>query len=156
MLQYSLDELTQAALINEGLLTREQLSKAHKIAAHLDGQKSLGDVLLEMNWISKPRLEDFVRRCRSTVSISDILISRRLITDNDVRAAREIQRKATQKKRIGETLIEMGLIEERHLVEALGEKFNLPIVDPDITEIDSELVRKVSLKYLRRQVALPI
>jgi type IV pilus assembly protein PilB len=156
MLQYSLDELTQAALINEGLLTQEQLSKAHKIAAHLDGQKSLGDVLLEMNWISKPRLEDFVRRCRTTVSISDILISRRLITDNDVRAAREVQRKATQKKRIGETLIEMGLIEERHLVEALAEKFNLPIVDPDITEIDSELVRKVSLKYLRRQVALPI
>jgi type IV pilus assembly protein PilB len=156
MLQYSLDELTQAALINEGLLTQEQLSKAHKIAAHLDGQKSLGDVLLEMNWISKPRLEDFVRRCRSTVSISDILISRRLITDNDVRAAREVQRKATHKKRIGETLIEMGLIEERHLVEALSEKFNLPIVDPDITEIDSELVRKVSLKYLRRQVALPI
>jgi type IV pilus assembly protein PilB len=156
MLQYSLDEVTQAALINEGLLTQEQLSKAHKIAAHLDGQKSLGDVLLEMNWISKPRLEDFVRRCRSTVSISDILISRRLVTDNDVRAAREVQRKATGKKRIGETLIEMGLIEERHIVEALAEKFNLPIVDPDITEIDSELVRKVSLKYLRRQVALPI
>ncbi len=156
MLQYSLDEVTQAALINEGLLTQEQLSKAHKIAAHLDGQKSLGDVLLEMNWISKPRLEDFVRRCRSTVSISDILISRRLVTDNDVRAAREVQRKATEKKRIGETLIEMGLIEERHIVEALAEKFNLPIVDPDITEIDSELVRKVSLKYLRRQVALPI
>ena len=156
MLQYSLDEVTQTALINEGLLTQEQLSKARKIAAHLDGKKSLGDVLLEMNWISKPRLEDFVRRCRSTVSISDILISRRLVTDNDVRAAREIQRKANNKKRIGETLVEMGLIEERHVVEALAEKFNLPIADPDITEIDSELVSKVSLKYLRRQVALPI
>jgi len=156
MLQYSLDEVTQTALINEGLLTQEQLSKARKIAAHLDGQKSLGDVLLEMNWISKPRLEDFVRRCRSTVSISDILISRRLVTDNDVRSAREIQRKANNKKRIGETLVEMGLIEERHIVEALAEKFNFPIADPDITEIDSELVRKVSLKYLRRQIALPI
>ena len=156
MLQYSLDDVTQTALINEGLLTKDQLSKARKIAAHLDGQKSLGDVLLEMNWISKPRLEDFVRRCRSTVSISDILISHCLVTDNDVRAAREVQRKATGKKRIGETLIDMGLIEERHIVEALAEKFNLPIVDPDITEIDSELVRKVSLKYLRRQVALPI
>jgi type IV pilus assembly protein PilB len=156
MLQYSLDEVTQTALINEGLLTQEQLSKARKIAAHLDGQKSLGDVLLEMNLISKPRLEDFVRRCRSTVSISDILISRRLVTDNDVRSAREIQRKANNKKRIGETLVEMGLIEERHVVEALAEKFNFPIADPDITEIDSELVRKVSLKYLRRQIAIPI
>jgi len=157
MLQYSLDEVTQTALINEGLLTKDQLSKARKIAEHLNGEKTLGDVLLEMNWISRPRLDEFVRRSRSRVSISDILIARRLVTDNDVRTAREIQRKSTSKpKRIGETLIEMGLIEERHIVEALAEKFSLPILDPDITQIDSELVRKVSLKYLRRQAALPV
>jgi|GEM_PF-2648876 len=157
MLQYSLDDVIQTALINEGLLTKDQLSKAQKIAEHLGGEKTLGDVLLEMNWISRPRLDDFVRRSRSRVSISDILIARRLVTDDDVRAAREIQRKSSSKaRRIGETLVEMGLIEERHIVEALAEKFNLPIVEPDITQIDSELVRKVSLKYLRRQVALPI
>src|SRR6185436_16850613 len=98
-----------------------------------------------------------VRRHRNQLSISDILISRHLVTDNDVRAAREIQRKSSPRtKRIGETLVEMGLIEERHVVEALSHKFHLPLLDPDITEIDFELVRKVSLKYLRRQVALPI
>lgn len=157
MLQYSLDEVTESALINEGLLTKEQLSKARKIAEHLGGQKTLSEVLLEMNWISRPRLDDFVRRSRSRLSISDILIARRLVTEHDVMAAREIQRKSTPKsKRIGETLVEMGLIEERHIVEALAEKFNLPLLDPDITEIDSELVRKVSLKYLRRQAAIPI
>jgi type IV pilus assembly protein PilB len=157
MLQYSFDEITQTALINEGLLTHEQLSKAKRIAEHLDGQKTIGDVLLEMNWISRTRLDEFVSRHRSRLSISDILLARHLVTAHDVMAAREIQRKSTPKaKRIGETLIEMGLIEERHVVEALAEKFNLPIVDPDITQIDVELVRKVSLKYLRRQAALPI
>src|SRR5262245_50301452 len=157
MLQYSLDSITETALINEGLLTQEQLSKARKITEHLGGQKSIGDVLLEMNWISKPRLDDFVRRSRSRLSVGDILIARRLVSENDVKAAREIQRKSAPKsKRLGETLIEMGLIEERHLVEALAEKFNLLLLDPDITQIDVELVRKVSLKYLRRQVALPI
>jgi type IV pilus assembly protein PilB len=157
MLQYSLDEVTETALINEGLLTKDQLSKAHNIAEHLGGQKTLSEVLLEMNWISRSRLDDFVRRSRSRLSISDILIARRLITEHDVMAAREIQRKSGPKpKRIGETLVEMGLIEERHVVEALAEKFHLPLLDPDITQIDSELVRKVSLKYLRRQVAIPI
>ena len=110
-----------------------------------------------MNCISKPHLDDFVRRHRSSVSISDILIARRLVSAQDVMTAREIQRKSSPKsKRIGETLVEMGLIEERHVVEALAEKFHLPLLDPDITEIDVDLVRKVSLKYLRRQVALPI
>ncbi|MFY9555379.1 MAG: ATPase, T2SS/T4P/T4SS family [Blastocatellia bacterium] len=156
MLQYSIDEVTETALINEGLLTEEQLSKARKIAEHLGGQKSLSEVLLEMNWISGPHLEDFVRRFRTNLSISDILIARRLVTEHEVISAREIQRQTSKSKRIGETLIEMGLIEERHVVEALAEKFNLPILDPDITQIDVELIRKISLKYLRRQVAIPI
>ena len=157
MLQFSFDEVTQSALINEGLLTPEQLSRARDLADQLGGQTTIGDVLLDMNLISRPRLDEFVRRHRNRLSISDILISRRLVTDNDVRAAREIQSKAAPRaKRIGETLVEMGLIEERHVVEALAHKFHLPLLDPDITEIDFELVRKVSLKYLRRQVALPI
>jgi type IV pilus assembly protein PilB len=157
MLQFTFDEVTQTALISEGLLTPEQLSKAQDLANQLGGQTTIGDILLDMNLISKPRLDEFVRRHRIRLSISDILISRHLITDNDVRAAREIQRKSAPKpKRIGETLVEMGLIEERHVVEALADKFHLPVLDPDITEIDFELVRKVSLKYLRRQVALPI
>jgi len=157
MLQFTFDEVTQSALISEGFLTEEQLSKARNIADQLGGQTTIGDVLLDMNLISRHRLDEFVRRYRNRLSISDILISRRLVTDDDVRAAREIQRKSTPKaKRIGETLVEMGLIEKRHVVEALAEKFHLPLVDPDITEIDFDLVRKVSLKYLRRQVALPI
>ena len=157
MLQFRLDEVTQSALINEGLLTPEQLSRARALVDQLGGQTTISDVLLDMNLISRQRLDEFVRRHRNRLSISDILIARHLISDNDVRAAREIQRKSAPKsKRIGETLVEMGLIEERHVVEALAEKFHLPLLDPDITEIDFDLVRKVSLKYLRRQVALPI
>ena len=139
MLQFIFDEITQSALINDGLLTQEQLSKALDIAGQLGGQTTIGDVLLDLNLISRQRLDEFVRSHRNRLSIS------------------EIQRKSAPKaKRIGETLVEMGLIEERHVVEALSEKFHLPLLDPDITEIDFELVRKISLKYLRRQVALPI
>jgi type IV pilus assembly protein PilB len=156
MLHYSLDDRTQNALINEGLLTEDQLSKAREIQRKLGGGTTLSEILLEMNLISRPRLDEFVKRHNSNSSISDILIARRLVSENDVVTAREIQRKSGQRKRIGETLVEMGLIEERHVVEALAEKFGLQMLDPDITAIDVELVRKISLKYLRRQVALPI
>jgi type IV pilus assembly protein PilB len=157
MLQYSFDERTENALITEGILTHEQLSKARKIREHLSGQKSLPEVLLEMNFVSNSRLDEFIRHHKNNASISDILITRRLVTQNDVMAAREVQRKSGPRaKRIGELLIEMGLIEERHVVEALAEKFSLPIIDPDISQIEGEFVRRVSLKYLRRQIALPI
>lgn len=157
MLQFSFDDGIEKTLISEGLVTRDQLTKARRIQEHLGGQKTLSDVLLEMNWVSEPRLEDFVRRHQSRFSIGDILITRKLITSQDVMAAREVQRKSGAKaKRLGEVLIDMGLIEERHVVEALAEKFNLPLLEPDISQIDIELVRRVSLKYLRRQVGLPI
>ena len=157
MLQYSFDERTENALITEGILTHDQLSRARKIREHISDQKSLSEILLEMNFVSNSRLEDFIRRHRNNVSISDILITRRHVTQNDVMAAREVQRKGGPRgKRIGEILIDMGLIEERHVVEALAEKFSLPIIDPDISQIDGEFVRRVSLKYLRRQIALPL
>jgi type IV pilus assembly protein PilB len=157
MLQYSFDESAASALISEGLITQDQLIKAVKLKQQLGGQTTLGDLLLEMNWVTAPRLADFARRHRSSLSLSDILIGRRLVTEHDVMAAREIQRRSgPPAKRIGEVLVDMGIIEERHVVEALAEKFGLKLLDPDITEIDGELVRKVSLKYLRRQIALPI
>src|SRR5262249_16929175 len=156
MLQLSFDEVAQTDLISEGLLTPEQLSNARNIAEQL-AATDICEILLDLNLISKPRLDEFVRRHRTRLSIGDILLSRHLITENDVNAAREIQRKSAPKsRRIGETLVEMGLIEERHIIEALAEEFSLKIFDPDITEIDVDLVRKISLKYLRRQVALPI
>src|SRR5215831_10064157 len=147
MLQYAFDDSTASALVSEGLITQDQLSRARKLQEHLAGQKTVADVLIELNIISDQRLQDFLRRHRSRQSLSDILIGRGLITERDVLNAREIQRKrGSQAKRIGETLIEMGLIEERHVVEALADKFGFPLLDPDITLIDVELIRKVSLK----------
>src|SRR5215471_18004656 len=114
MLQLSFDESTQSALVSEGLLTPEQLSNARDLAAQL-GAANICEILLDLNLVSKTRLDDFVRRHRNTVSVGDILLSRNLVSEHDVKAAREIQLKSAPKsKRIGETLIEMGLIEERH------------------------------------------
>ncbi|HWO02839.1 MAG TPA: ATPase, T2SS/T4P/T4SS family [Blastocatellia bacterium] len=154
MLHLSWDEGIAKALLTEGLVTQDQLAKAQALRDQLAGQKTVGEVLVEMNWVSAPRLDEFARRHRS---IGEILIARRLVSEHEVTAARDLQRKnLPRSKRLGETLIEMGLIEERHVIDALAEKFKLPLRDPDITEIDIELVRQVSLKYLRRQTALPI
>jgi type IV pilus assembly protein PilB len=138
-------------------LTQDQLIKARKLKEDFAGQKSLSEVLVEMKLVSGARLEEFTRRQRGKLKTGEILIARRLVTQKDVLAALEIQRKTSPRaKRIGEILIDMGLIEERHLIEALAEKFSLPLLDPDITQIDGELVRRISLKYLRREIALPL
>lgn len=157
MLQQSFEDQVGNTLVRDGILTQDQLSKAKKIKEHLGGQKTLNEVLIEMNWVSSPRLEDAVRRQKKKMLTGEILIARGLVTPDDVAAALESQRKSGPRaRRIGEVLVELGLIEERHVIEALSEKFSIPVLDPDISQIDCELGRRISLKYLRRQNALPI
>ncbi len=157
MLQHAFDERIEFALINEGLVTQEQLIRARSIQQHLSGEKTLKEVLVDMNWVNEKQLDDFVHRQKAKQRVGEILVARKLVKESDVQAALEVQRKNSPRaKRIGELLIEMGLIEERHVIEALAEKFSLKIIDPDISLIEVDLVRKVSLKYLRRQFALPI
>src|SRR5437762_11723399 len=122
MLQYSFDERIEIALINEGLLTQEQLARARNIREHLSGTKSLKEVLIDMNWVNERQLDDFVRRQKAKQRIGEILVARKLVKESDVQAALETQRKsAPRAKRIGEILVEMGLVEERHVMEALAE-----------------------------------
>lgn len=157
MLQQSFDERIESALINEGLVTQEQLSRARNIREHLSGSKSLKDVLIEMNWVNEKQIDDFVRRQKSKQRVGEILLARKLVKESDIQTALETQRKsAPRAKRIGEILVEMGLVEERHVIEALADKFSLQVIEPDISQLNLDLVRKVSLKYLRRQFALPI
>jgi type IV pilus assembly protein PilB len=155
MLHPIFNDRFEIALVSEGLLTADQLSEARGITHQLNGQSSLADVLVDMNWVSGPRLSEFLRLQRSKLRLGEIMVSKRVITERDLQVALENQRLATKPKKIGETLVEMGLIEERHIIEALAEKFSLDLVEPDISQIDTELFAPVSLKYLRRQVVLP-
>src|SRR5215467_5827817 len=113
MLTSCFEERFETALIAEGLITSDQLAKARKIVEQLNGNNNLGDVLVDMHWVSEPRLEEFIRRQRGKLRTGEILISRKLVTENDVKAALETQRKmGLKRKPIGQILIEMGLIEE--------------------------------------------
>ena len=157
MLQVSNDERLGSALIHEGLLTQEQYQRARSLYEHMNGEKTFHEVLVDMNWISPNQYDDFVRRQKLKMRVGEILVARRLVKESEIQTALETQRKAAPRaNRIGEILIEMGVVEERHIVDALAEKFTLRVLDPDISQIDLELIRKVSLKYLRRQFALPI
>jgi type IV pilus assembly protein PilB len=157
MLNPEFSERFESALLSEGIINSDQLSQARKIRDQLNGSGNLSDVLVDMHWISRKHLDDFMQRQRDKLRTGEILVARRLITEKDLGAALEVQKNAGPRpKRIGEILVEMNLIDERHVVEALSEKFGLPVIDPDISQIDTELFAPVSIKYLRKQAALPI
>jgi hypothetical protein len=63
-------------------------------------------------------------RQHKKLRLGEVLIAHGLITDSDLSRALETQKKSVQpSKRVGEILVEMGLVEERHVMAALTECF---------------------------------
>ena len=61
-----------------------------------------------------------------------------------------------KRKRIGLILIEKGLISEDQLLEALAHKFGLKVIDLEETQIDPKALKKVPRDMIVRMQSLPI
>ena len=119
-----------------------------------------------------------------TVPIGHILVEHRKIAPDDATKAAEEQKRrkmrigevlveaglvsaadidaalAEQKrrkgKRLGETLVELGLLTEETLARALADKFHLAFVDLDRVKLDAEAPNNVPLALIEKYRVLPI
>src|SRR2546421_55810 len=66
-------------LVEDGLLSMEQLSKALRIQARLEDRKPIGLLVVELGWVTRPRLELALRRHRHGLSVEGILVERGVI-----------------------------------------------------------------------------
>ena len=142
-------------LVEDGLLTEEQLSKALRIQSRLEASKPLAALIIELGWVSRPRLETALRRHRRELSVEGILLEKGAITAEQLTAAQETI-KAQPGVTPGRHLVELGALSERAYLEAYCEKHDLPFVDADPSIVDPQLLKKVSLRYLARHLALPL
>lgn len=82
--------------------------------------------------------------------LGDVLVEARYITEADVQGALKLQ-KQDPTKRLGEILLEMGVLTEEQLLVALGQRLQHEIVDLKNMQVDLEVVamvpRTVSTKY---------
>jgi type IV pilus assembly protein PilB len=142
-------------LVEEGLVTPDQLSKAQRIQTRLESRKSLAILVVELGWVSRPRLEAALHRHRGELSVEAILIEKGLITADQLAAAQEAVL-SQPGKAAGRHLVELGAVTERAYLEAYCEKHNLPFVEADAGIVDPQVLKKVSLRYLAKQRVLPL
>ena len=62
------------ALIKEGLLTPEQLERALRIQKHLEQQRQLGEVLIELGYATKQSIRDAINKHGAGMRIGDMLV----------------------------------------------------------------------------------
>lgn len=87
--------------------------------------------------------------------LGEILIANEVVTSEQVNEALQIQMEQGA-KRIGEILIEMGIVDEIEIIRALAEQFDLPMVDLEAIEIPQKIVNEIPQSVARESKIIPL
>lgn len=86
--------------------------------------------------------------------IGELLVKSGIITEDQLKKALEIQQ--TNKKKLGEILIELGYISARDLVWILSEQVAIPFIDLKPEFLDNQLIKSFPEKLLYDYCAIPL
>lgn len=87
--------------------------------------------------------------------LGEILLERRLITQEDLSRALELQRERPGEK-IGKILVDLGFVAARDVLAALGHQLQLPVVVIDGAPPASPEIEVLSAKFLRQSRCIPV
>jgi type II secretory ATPase GspE/PulE/Tfp pilus assembly ATPase PilB-like protein len=138
--------LLGALLVRDGLLDEAQLARG--IDAQRGGGLAVRGPAPPASTAPRPgtRTGEYV--------VGDFLVAEGLLTEAQVESA--LDANASPSRRLGQILVEMGLIEEGVLYQRLAKKFHLPFVDLDQLPVNHEAQKVIDEETLRTYNVLPI
>ncbi|MCG8434235.1 MAG: GspE/PulE family protein, partial [Gammaproteobacteria bacterium] len=153
------------ALIEGKALRAEDLNSAVKIQEQNRTQK-LGDYLQKHAVISPDQLGNALDRQTTKVNgkrngsapsfrLGEVLVNEGLITDAQLNLALEEQRNDRRKK-IGQILLEQGIIDSDHLKVTLARKLGIPTVDLRKFDIQPDALVKLPGSFCSNYHVIPI
>jgi len=87
-------------------------------------------------------------RAHKKIRIGDLLVQNKEISENQLMSALAEQKKTGHK--LGNTLIELGYIEEQRLLEFLSQQLQIPLIDLDNFNLEPATVQTLSENVARR------
>ena len=75
---------------------------------------------------------------------------------NEQQLAEALEIQKQEGGRLGEILIKMGLVSEQDILEALSQQFGIPLIDLEHVEVDDTLTKLIPLNIIRRFNVFPI
>ncbi len=91
-----------------------------------------------------------------TVRVGDLLVSKGLVTPEQIEKALAYQKDRGHQKLLGEVLIELDYVTEAQVMEALAEAYGLPFVHLDPKVCDPAVTNVLPNDYLNQQCVLPL
>ena len=90
---------------------------------------------------------------RRRVRLGDLLVENNIITSLQLERSLEKQKK--HGKKLGEILVDEGILTEEDLVDALSSQLGMQVVDLHNVEIDKRILDMVSVNILKKNVVIP-
>ena len=116
--------------------------------------RKLGRLLIEERMTSEQRIHETVRKHAASYRIGELLVLLDLLTPQQLDECLALQRDRPG-TRIGEIALEKQFVGERPLLRTLSYQFGRPYIEPDLKLVDVDLMRRLSVPYLRRLEAVP-
>ncbi len=91
---------------------------------------------------------------KSRKKLGEILYRNKLVDKESLVNA--LKKSKTSGKRLGETLVEMGLVSEDIITKAISKQFGLRYIDLDKHEIDPEVMELVPQELIKKHFILPL
>ncbi len=141
-------------LVEEGLVTDEQLTAALAEQAASTSYVPLGALLVERGALTARQLALMLERRDKRLRLGDVLIRNRSLTEDRLQHA--LQEQQRLRRPLGEVLIKLGYVTDEVMRQALSLQLNVPYVDVDRLAPDRSLARLINLNYARRHWLVPI
>ncbi len=142
-------------LVEQKLITEEQLIYAKRVRSKLVSEKSLVEVLKVLRLLTNKQLTEILKLQRLNIRIGDLLVELGLLRQSELEAALAIQLENRHQK-LGDILVEYGFIDEHRLMEILASKLGYPFVEPVFAQIDRELLAQVPMKMYSQNLFVPV
>ena len=143
-------------LINDQVITHEQLAYATRVHSKLTTPQTMLDTLLELGLISQEQLQTTLRKHQLNLRLGDLLLELGYLREIDLQQALAIQKDSQGQRRLGDVLVDNGFIEERKLLETLSYQLGYPLIEPDFVKIDKTLLARLPLNVCHQFSVLPL
>jgi len=146
-------------LVEDGVLTREQLTHAIRVRSKLSAEKTLLGILNELGYVSSEQQRNTLRKHRVSIRIGALLVELGYLREQDLRAALALQQELRETGRplkLGDILLENQFIAENKLLEVLADQLGFTQITPELGDVDRKLLDKANPNWCLQRYLLPI
>jgi len=144
-------------LLEEGVVSAEEIHLARRIYAKLTDPKPLLSILKERKSVSVEQVKSVLRKRRLDVPLGALLLELGVLDQRDLQMALDLQQEdPSNKKMLGEILVDHHFVEEQELTELVASQLGFEFLRPRISDLDPELLAMTNPAWMNKNKFIPV